>query len=141
LSKALEPGSVVIVDSTGLKAYVRGEWHQEKHDVAARRTWRKLHLTTDEHHPTLACGLTMPEVRDTTAVPDLLCRITTPFDSFMGDGAYDGDPVATAALAKQPDAHVVIPPHKGAVLPPPQRLGRTGILKPSLKKGGPPGSG
>lgn len=38
LSKALEPGSAVIVDSTGLKVYGRDEWHQEKHDVAARRT-------------------------------------------------------------------------------------------------------
>jgi hypothetical protein len=44
LSKALEPGSLVIVDSTGLKVYGKDEWHQEKHDVPARRTWRKLHL-------------------------------------------------------------------------------------------------
>jgi hypothetical protein len=87
LSKALEPGSVVIVDSTGLKVYGRDEWHQEKHDVAARRTWRKLHLAIDEHHQILACELTTPEVGDTTAVPDLLGQITTPFDSFMGDRA------------------------------------------------------
>src|ERR1039457_1058713 len=50
LSKAMEPGSVVIVDSTGLKVYGKDEWHQEKHDVAARRTWRKLHLAVDEKH-------------------------------------------------------------------------------------------
>jgi hypothetical protein len=42
LSKALvEPGSLVIVDSTGLKVYGNDEWHQEKHDVIARSTWRK----------------------------------------------------------------------------------------------------
>ena len=116
LSKALEPGSVVIVDSTGLKVYGRDEWHQEKHDVAARRTWRKLHLAIDEHHQVLACELTTPEVGDPTTVPDLLGQITTPFESFMGDGAYDGDPVAKAVLAKQPDARMVVPPHKSAVL-------------------------
>lgn len=116
LSKALEPGSLVIVDSTGLKVYGKDEWHQDKHDVPARRTWRKLHLAIDEHHQVLACELTTPEVGDTTAVPDLLGQFTTPFDTFMGDGAYDGEPVSQAVLAKQPDAKVVVPPHKTAVI-------------------------
>ena len=115
LSKALDPGSLVIVDSTGLKVYGKDEWHQEKHDVPARRTWRKLHLAIDEHHQVLACELTTPEVGDTTAVPDLLDQITTPFEMFMGDGAYDGEPVAQAVLTKQPNAQVIIPPHKSAV--------------------------
>jgi hypothetical protein len=115
LSKALEPGSFVIVDSTGLKVYGKDEWHQEKHDVQARRTWRKLHLAIDEHHQVLACELTTPEVGDTTAIPDLLAQITTPFETFMGDGAYDGEPVSQVVLAKQPDAQVIVPPHKTAV--------------------------
>jgi len=34
----------------------------------------------------------------------------------MGDGAYDGDPVSQAVLNKQPDAEVVVPPHKSAVV-------------------------
>ena len=116
LSKALDPGSLVIVDSTGLKVYGKDEWHQEMHDVAARRTWRKLHRAIDEHHQVLGCELTTPDVGDTTAVPDLLGQITTPFETFMGDGAYDDEPVAQAVLAKQPDAQVVIAPHKSAVL-------------------------
>ena len=49
LIKAREPGSTVIVDSTGLKVYGKDEWHQEKHAVLARRTWCKLHLVIDEH--------------------------------------------------------------------------------------------
>ena len=49
IEKAMEPGSVVIVDSTGLKVFGKDEWHQEKHAVLARRTWRKLHLVIDEH--------------------------------------------------------------------------------------------
>ena len=116
LTKAMEPGSFVIVDSTGLKVYGKDEWHQEKHDVPARRTWRKLHLAIDENHQVLACELTTPEVGDPTAVPDLLAQITTPFDTFMDDGAYDGEPVSQAVLDKQPDAQVIIPPHKTAVV-------------------------
>ena len=115
LTSAMKPGSVVIVDSTGLKVYGKDEWHQEKHAVPARRTWRKLHLAIDEHHHVLACELTTPEVGDTTATADLLAQITTPFDTFIGDGAYDGEPVSQAVLAHQPDAKVVIPPHKTAI--------------------------
>ena len=79
--------------------------------MAARRTWRKLHLAIDENYQILACELTTPEVGDTTAVPGLLDQIETPFDVFMGDGAFDGGPVTHAVLAKQPDAKVVVPPH------------------------------
>jgi hypothetical protein len=115
LSKAKEAGCIVIVDSTGLKVYGKDEWHQEKHAVPARRTWRRLHLVVDEKHHVLACELTTPEVGDPTAVPDLLDQITTPFDTFMGDGAYDGEPVSRAVLNKQPNAQVVVPPPKNAV--------------------------
>ncbi len=57
LRKALRPGSLVIVDSTGLKVYGKDEWHQEKHHAGARRTWRKLHLAVNEYHEILACEL------------------------------------------------------------------------------------
>lgn len=89
LIKAMEPDSLVIVDSTGLKVYGKDEWHQEKHDVdvPARRTWRKPHLVIDENHQVLACELTTPEVGDPTAVPDLLAQIAAPFETFIGDGA------------------------------------------------------
>jgi hypothetical protein len=61
LSKAQEPGSLVIVNSTGLMVYGKDEWHQEKHGVPARRTWRKLNLAVDENHQVLGCELTTPE--------------------------------------------------------------------------------
>lgn len=115
LSKALEPGNLVIVDSTGLKVYGKDEWQQEKHGVPARRTWRKLHLAVDENHQILACELTTAEVGDPTAVPDLLAQIEAQFEVFMGDGAFDGETVSNAVLAKQPEAQVVVPPHKTAV--------------------------
>jgi len=115
LSKALQPGSLVIVDSTGLKVYGKDEWHQEKHQVPARRTWRKLHLAVDENHQILACELTTPEVGDPTAVPDLLDQIDAPLETFMGDGAFDGEATSQAVLAKQANAKIVVPPHKRAV--------------------------
>jgi len=116
VSKAMTPGSVVTVDSSGLKAYEKDEWHQEKHAVAVRRTWRKLHIAVDEKHQIAACELTTPEVGDPTAVPDLLDQIETPFETFMGDGAYGGEPVAQAVLDRQPDTEVVVPPPKTAVV-------------------------
>jgi hypothetical protein len=116
LRKALEPGSLVMVDSTGLKVYGKNEWHQEKHDVPIRLTGRKLRLAIDEHPHVLVYELTTPEVGDLTAVPDLLARIATPFDTFMSDGVYDHDPVLQAVLGKQPDAQVLISPQKTAVL-------------------------
>ena len=80
----MKPGSLVIVDAIGLKVYGKDEWPQEKHDVAARRTWRKLHLAVDERHQIVACELTTPEVGDPSAVPDLLAQIVTPFKAFIG---------------------------------------------------------
>lgn len=116
LNKAMKPGIHVIVDSTGLKVYGKDEWHQEKHKVKAKRTWRKLHLAVDEKHQMIAVELTTPEIGDPTAIPDLLKQIDTDFDTFIADGAYDGEPVYQAVLEKEPEAHVVIPPHKDAVL-------------------------
>lgn len=115
LTKEMEPSSLVIIDSTGLKDYGKDEWHQEKHGAPARRTWWKLHLAVDENHQLLAYELTTPEVGDPTAVPDLLAQIDTPFDTFNADGAYDGEPISPAVLNQQPDAQVIIPPHENPV--------------------------
>jgi len=54
-------------------------------------------------------------VGDTTAEADLLIKIATPFKTFIGDGAYDGEPVSQAILGRVLDSQVVIPPHKTAV--------------------------
>jgi transposase len=116
LNKEMKPGIHVIVDSTGLKVYGKDEWHQEKHKVKAKRTWRKLHLAVDEKHQIIAVELTTPEVGDPTAVSDLLNQIDTDFDTFIADGAYDGEPIYQSVLEKEPEAHVVVPPHKDAVL-------------------------
>jgi len=50
INKAMESGRAVMVDSTGLKHYSKDEWHQEKYEVPAWCTWRKLHLLIYESH-------------------------------------------------------------------------------------------
>jgi hypothetical protein len=85
----MEPGSLVIVDSTELKVYGRDEWHQVKHDVLARRTWRKLHLAIDEHHQVLACEFTTQEEGGPSGAADPLTQFVTPVDTFIGEGAYE----------------------------------------------------
>lgn len=62
--------------------------------------------------------MTTPETGEPTAIPNLLDRIDTPFDTFIADGTYDGDPVSQTVLKQQPAAQVVVPPHKTAVYSP-----------------------
>jgi hypothetical protein len=114
LISTIKPGSHIIVDSTGLKVFGKDEWHQQKHAVKARRTWRKLHLGVDENHHIVACELTDNSVGDSSAIENLLNQVDD-FDIFMGDGAYDGDPTYKKILDKNPQATVIIPPRKNAV--------------------------
>ncbi|MBA2483996.1 MAG: hypothetical protein H0V39_06175 [Nitrosomonas sp.] len=58
------------------------------------------------------CELTTPEVGDPIVIPDPLAQFETPFETFMGDGAYDDEPVSEAVLNKQPNAQVVVPPQQ-----------------------------
>lgn len=92
--------------------------------MASGKTWRcwpgaldvNCTIAVDGNHQIIACELTTPETGDPTAVPDLLDQTDTPFEIFMGDGAYDGDPAALALLKKQPNAQAIVPPHKTAVI-------------------------
>src|SRR5947209_8642119 len=120
----------VVIDSTGLKVYGAGEWHQEKHGERGRRTWRKLHLAVNpDSGEILASELTTKEVGDLSMVGPLLEQIQSPLLSVMADGAYDAEPVYRAIAARQPDAPpaVIIPPRATAVLRP------TTGTKPSLR--------
>jgi Transposase DDE domain len=54
----------LLIDSTGLKLFGRGEWNDEKHG-RARRSWRKLHLAVDaETGEIVASVLTGKEAAD-----------------------------------------------------------------------------
>ncbi len=38
----------LLIDSTGIKVEVEGQWHTRKHGGSKRRVWRKIHLGIDE---------------------------------------------------------------------------------------------
>ncbi len=78
----------LVVDSTGLKIFGAGEWHETKHgSKLKRRSWRKLHLGMDLETGEILCGkLTSDDVGDPTALPDLLDQIESPVDRFLPMG-------------------------------------------------------
>jgi hypothetical protein len=109
----------VVIDSTGLKVYGAGEWHQEKHGERGRRTWRKLHLAVNpDSGETLASELTSNEMGDLSMVGPLLDQIPGSIASVMADGAYDGEPAYRTIAERQPHSPptVIIPPRITAVL-------------------------
>src|SRR5918994_2829803 len=108
----------LLLDSTGLKLFGKGEWNGEKHG-RARRSWRKLHLAVDaERGEIVASVLTGKEAGDAGQVPVLLEQVGGEIASVMSDGAYDSEPVYQAITALQPQAppSIVIPPRLSAVL-------------------------
>ncbi|WP_377810317.1 IS5 family transposase [Azospirillum sp. A29] len=114
LAKTDEPVTVVI-DSTGLKVFGKGEWHLEKYGSQARRTWRKLHLAVDpDCGVILASELTSNEEGDASLVGPLLDQIARPIGTVLADGAYDGEPVYRAVAAHSPAAEVIVPPRSSA---------------------------
>jgi len=110
----------LVIDSTGLKLFGRGEWDQEKHG-RARRSWRKLHIAVDAGTGEIvACALTDNGADDAGEVPALLQNIEGEIASVTADGAYDGAPVYQAVAIRQPDppVDVVIPPRASAAAGP-----------------------
>jgi hypothetical protein len=107
----------LVIDSTGLKLFGRGEWDAEKHG-RARRSWRKLHVAVDvDTGEIVARVLTDNAADDAGQVPVLLGQVEGEIASVTADGAYDGDPVYQAIAHHQPDPppDVVIPPRASAV--------------------------
>src|SRR5918912_1727544 len=86
----------LVIDSTGLKLFGRGEWDAERHG-RARRSWRKLHIAVDVGTGEIvACVLTENGADDAGQVPALLAQIRGGIASVTADGAYDGEPVYRA---------------------------------------------
>src|ERR687893_628338 len=106
----------LLVDSTGLKLCGPGEWLVEKHGSKRRRSWRKLHITTDaDTGRIVALVLTDKDADDGSQVGPLLDRVDGPVASLTADGAFDRDDVYAAVAARHPEAAVVVPPRANAV--------------------------
>ena len=108
--------AAIALDSTGLKRFVRDEWHQEKHKISARRSWPKAHFGIDENHYLQAAVLTDRFTHDDEVVDDLLGQINSEVDHFSADGAYDESPVYDKLTAHSPSSNIVIPPATNAVV-------------------------
>lgn len=106
----------IAVDSTGLKRFGRGEWHQEKHQLSNKASWRKLHVAVNEEHYFEACVLSDRFGSDEAHVPELVSQIEQEIDHFSADGAYDKTSVYEAVSTHSPGALIVIPPRKDAIL-------------------------
>jgi hypothetical protein len=118
-SKAQRDGpACLVVDSTGLKIFGKGEWLQNKHKTKARRkSWRKLHLGPDLVSGEIVCSdLTKDNVGDTIALPDLFDQIDADVTQFIADGAFVGEPTSDLLLERFGAAvEIIIPPPKNAV--------------------------
>jgi Transposase DDE domain len=107
----------LLVDSTGLKLCGAGEWLVEKHGTRTRRAWRKLHLGVDaDTGQIVAAALTSKEMDDAVEVGPLLDKVTRPPASVTADGAYDQDGVYADVAERHPDAAVIVPLRRTAVL-------------------------
>ena len=106
----------IAIDSTGLKRFGRGEWHQEKYKLSNKASWRKLHAAVNQSHYFEACVLTDRFSHDESQAEALLKQIDDDIDHFSADGAYDETPIYNAITDHSPDVDVVIPPRSNAVL-------------------------
>lgn len=105
----------IAIDSTGLKRFGRGEWHQEKYGLSKKASWRKLHIAVNQNHELEACVLTDRFSSDDSNVDALLSQIKTPIDHFTADGAYDKKPVYDSVAAHSNECDIVIPPQVNAI--------------------------
>lgn len=105
----------IAIDSTGLKRFGRDEWHQDKHKISAKRSWRKLHIAVDNKHIIHGAELTDKFVSDVSVVADLVEQITVSVDCVTADGAYDSSAVYDTLSTCFPNADIVIPPHNDSV--------------------------
>ena len=103
----------VVIDATGLKVYGEGEWKTRQHGKEKRRTWRKLHLSSDpESFEIVGCELTETSVADGTMLPKLIEE--SDINNAYADGAYDWKGLHKKVEAKE--GKLVAPPRGNAVI-------------------------
>lgn len=99
----------IAIDSTGLKRFGKDEWHQEKHKVNAKRSWRKAHLGVNGNHLIQGAVLTHKDVMDDQVVDAICAQITDSVEHITADKMYNTDAVFQTLDAYFPNADIVIP--------------------------------
>ncbi|WP_074882199.1 IS5 family transposase [Pseudovibrio axinellae] len=115
-SKGQRAPAALVIDSTGLKVFGAGEWQETKYGVKRkRRKWRKLHLGLDLDTGEILCSeLTEDNVSDPTVVSDLLDQVEGSVATFLGDGAYDGEPTRREIANRYDGVEIVVPPSRSS---------------------------
>lgn len=114
-SSSDESIAAIAIDSTGLKRFGRDEWHQEKHKISAKRSWRKLHIAVDDKHILHASLLTDRFTSDDSAIDDLIIQVDNDVSQITADGAYDKNSVYSKLEDQFNDAAIIIPPDSDAI--------------------------
>jgi len=116
----------LLVDSSGFKVFGEGEWKVRQHGYSKRRTWRKLHIGSDEATGEIvAAVVTTNDFRDDEVLGDLLEQVPeaeaetgaetgVKLEQVWGDGIYDSG--RCYELLRKRGARAVIPPRNGARL-------------------------
>jgi hypothetical protein len=100
----------IAIDSTGLKRFGRDEWHQEKHKVSAKRSWRKAHLAVGRNHIVQSAVLTDKNIMDDQVVEAIFTQVSEQVKHISADKMYDTDAVFNTLDKHFPEADIVIPP-------------------------------
>jgi len=108
----------LLVDASGFKVFGEGEWKVRQHGYSKRRTWRKLHLGSNQATAEIvAAVVTTNNFRDDQVLADLLEQVpeqSVELESVSGDGIYDSSP--SYELLQKRGARAIIPPRHGARL-------------------------
>lgn len=103
----------MVVDSTGIKIFGEGEWKVRQHGYTKRRTWRKLHIGSDEATGEIvAAVVTTNNFADSQVLGDLLEQVEDEIKQVSGDGSYDKRNCYEAIRGRK--AKAAIPPRRDA---------------------------
>lgn len=104
----------IVCDSTGLKVYGEGEWKVRSHGISKRRTWRKLHLQTDQATGEIVvAGVSENSISDDAMFEEMLKANEEEIEQISADGAFDRRKVYQA-IENRKIRRAAIPPRKGA---------------------------
>lgn len=101
-----------MIDSTGLKVSVEGEWKVKKHGKELCCIWRKRYLAVDpKTHEIICANQSLNNVTDSGAFPGLIQQIHRKIRSTAADGAYDT--LLFHDKLRRNKIRALIPPRKG----------------------------
>ena len=98
--------AALAIDSNGLKEFGKGEWHQEKHKVNGKRSWKKAHFAVGDEHIIHGAILTKKDTMDFQVVEELSEQVDVDVDHVSADKMYDTDDVYDALTSKFPESEL-----------------------------------